>query len=616
MNPNRADQPRAGGAAQEGPGDPDRRRPRTPRSCRRRPGSRSPASPTPSSTLSPTDHRPQERLGAARLAEPAPLRGGDRPRERGPTHDLRLPRPRTAARAPDAAARPTGGGRSRLRSAASASPGRDHRDGAAVLASVDHLRARRAEREQPGRRGARRDRDPGGHRPARTTSSGSTARSWSSTRRLGRLRAPRRPRAVLVHHRPGDRQHPHRAAGRPLHRGARAGARHPDRRQRRDRRRAQQRRASSTGRVTLVCSVLGTLPPFVIGMALIVVFAVKLQLLPAGGYVPLGRRTRPSGCASRSCPASRSASTWRPRSPASCAPRWSARCGRTTSIGAQMRGFGRRRVLFGHVLRNAAGPTLAVIGLAIPLIMGGAVITEKLFGLPGIAQLALQSAEKGDVPVVLGTLLVTAVIVVAASLVVNVAPGRARPGRPPRRRRRRGSAMTTLRALLAHPEPARVALRRSCRDRVPGGASAARSRRTTRSRQYTDEVLQGPTAEHLLGTDYVGRDVLQPADGRHPALGGRCRWRRSRSAAVLGVPSGLAVGVDRAGSASGSRCGSRHADDPAVHRLRHRGGRHPRQRAAAGDGRGRRPDQPDLLPGHPGGGPRPVAGRSTSRPPS
>jgi peptide/nickel transport system permease protein len=77
-------------------------------------------------------------------------------------------------------------------------------------------------------------------------------------------------------------------------------------------------------------------------------------------------------------------------------------------------------VLFGHVLRNAIGPTLAVVGMAIPLIIGGAVMTEKLFGLPGIAQLALQSAEKGDVPVVLGTLLVTAVIVVAASLVINV----------------------------------------------------------------------------------------------------------------------------------------------------------------------------------------------------
>ena len=86
-----------------------------------------------------------------------------------------------------------------------------------------------------------------------------------------------------------------------------------------------------------------------------------------------------------------------------------------------MRGFSRRRVLFGHVLRNAAGPALAVLGLAVPAIIGGAVITEKLFNLPGIAQLALQSAQQGDVPVILGTLLVTVVVVLVASMVVNVA---------------------------------------------------------------------------------------------------------------------------------------------------------------------------------------------------
>jgi peptide/nickel transport system permease protein len=171
--------------------------------------------------------------------------------------------------------------------------------------------------------------------------------------------------------------------------------------------------------VTLVCSVLGTLPPFVIGMALIVVFSVKLQVLPAGGYVPLAvdpaEWLRFSILPALALSLDVAASI--------------ARQLRTSlvgelrenyAVGAEMRGFGRRRVLFGHVLRNAAGPTLAVIGLAIPLIIGGAVMTEKLFGLPGIAQLALQSAEKGDVPVVLGTLLVTAVIVVAASLVINV----------------------------------------------------------------------------------------------------------------------------------------------------------------------------------------------------
>jgi peptide/nickel transport system permease protein len=171
--------------------------------------------------------------------------------------------------------------------------------------------------------------------------------------------------------------------------------------------------------VTLVCSVLATLPPFVIGMALIVVFAVKLQWLPAGGYVAVGDdpvqwlrfAILPSLALSLDVAAS-IARQLRTSLVGSLAENY--------AVGAEMRGFGRSRVLFGHVLRNAAGPTLAVIGLAVPLIVGGAVITEQLFGLPGIAQLALQSAEKGDVPVVLGTLLVTAVIVVVASLVINV----------------------------------------------------------------------------------------------------------------------------------------------------------------------------------------------------
>lgn len=171
--------------------------------------------------------------------------------------------------------------------------------------------------------------------------------------------------------------------------------------------------------VTLVCSVLSTLPPFVIGMTLIVLFSVKLQLLPAGGYVPmsqgLGEWLRFAILPSLALSLDVAASIARQlRTSLVGALR------ENYVVGAQMRGFGRRRVLFGHVLRNAVGPTLAVIGLAMPLIMGGAVITEKLFGLPGIAQLALQSAEKGDVPVVLGTLLVTAVIVVAAGLVINL----------------------------------------------------------------------------------------------------------------------------------------------------------------------------------------------------
>lgn len=172
--------------------------------------------------------------------------------------------------------------------------------------------------------------------------------------------------------------------------------------------------------VTVVCSVVATMPPFVIGIGLIVLFSVQLEWLPSGGYVPISQdpvewlRFAILPAIALSVDAAGSL----------------ARQLRTSLVGAlrenyatgaEMRGFSRRRVLLGHVLRNASGPALAVLGLAVPTIIGGAVIAEKLFNLPGIAQLALQSAEQGDVPVILGTLLVTVIVVLIASTLVNIA---------------------------------------------------------------------------------------------------------------------------------------------------------------------------------------------------
>lgn len=171
--------------------------------------------------------------------------------------------------------------------------------------------------------------------------------------------------------------------------------------------------------ITVVCSVVATLPPFVIGIALIIVFSVNLDWLPAGGYVPFQQdpvewlrfTILPAFALSIDTAASL---TRQLRTSLVGALR------ENYAVGAEMRGYSRRRVLFGHVLRNAAGPGLAVIGLAIPLILGGAVITEKLFNIPGIAQLSLQAAEQGDIPVILGTLMVTVLVVLVASMVVNV----------------------------------------------------------------------------------------------------------------------------------------------------------------------------------------------------
>jgi len=170
--------------------------------------------------------------------------------------------------------------------------------------------------------------------------------------------------------------------------------------------------------ITVFCSVLATLPPFVIGIALIVLLAVKARLFPAGGYSPyaidpvhwLRYATLPALALALEV-AANIARQLRTTLVSSQAENY--------AIGARMRGYGRARVLFGHVLRNAVAPTLAVVTNALPLIIGGAVMTEKLFNLPGVAQLALQSAQRGDVPVVLGTLLVTSAVVLLGTLALG-----------------------------------------------------------------------------------------------------------------------------------------------------------------------------------------------------
>ncbi|MFE2427699.1 ABC transporter permease [Streptomyces sp. NPDC059373] len=172
--------------------------------------------------------------------------------------------------------------------------------------------------------------------------------------------------------------------------------------------------------VTVVCSVLGTLPPFVLAIGLIVIFSVQLGALPSGGYVSFstgpGEWLRYAILPAFALSLDAAASI--------------ARQLRTSLVGelrenyvtgAVMRGFSARRVLFGHVLRNAAGPALTVLGMSVPVILGGAVVTERIFNLPGIAQLSLQAAEQHDIPVVQGTLLVTVTVVLVANLAVNAA---------------------------------------------------------------------------------------------------------------------------------------------------------------------------------------------------
>jgi peptide/nickel transport system permease protein len=170
--------------------------------------------------------------------------------------------------------------------------------------------------------------------------------------------------------------------------------------------------------LTLVCSAVSTLPAFVVGIILVVIFAVAARVLPANGYVGpaqgigpwLEHILLPSLALALQVAAD------------------IARQLRTSLVavleqnyitGARVRGLPYWRVLFRHALRNAVGPALVILGNDFPIMLAGAVAAEAVFSLPGLGQLLLNAAESRDIPVVQGLLLVVAAFVVVVNLVVN-----------------------------------------------------------------------------------------------------------------------------------------------------------------------------------------------------
>lgn len=89
----------------------------------------------------------------------------------------------------------------------------------------------------------------------------------------------------------------------------------------------------------------------------------------------------------------------------------------------RVRGLPERTVIFTHVLRNAAGPALAVMALQFVGLLGGAVIVEQMFAIPGIGQLSVTSTTRGDVPVVMGVVIVMAIVVLIVNLLIDLLQG-------------------------------------------------------------------------------------------------------------------------------------------------------------------------------------------------
>lgn len=94
---------------------------------------------------------------------------------------------------------------------------------------------------------------------------------------------------------------------------------------------------------------------------------------------------------------------------------------------ARAKGLRTRTVLMKHALRNALLPVITILGLSVPTLIGGSVIIESIFALPGLGQLFYQGVMGRDYPLIMGNLVLGAMLTLAGNLIADVAYGLADP---------------------------------------------------------------------------------------------------------------------------------------------------------------------------------------------
>ncbi|MGF3056791.1 ABC transporter permease [Microbacterium sp. YY-01] len=175
--------------------------------------------------------------------------------------------------------------------------------------------------------------------------------------------------------------------------------------------------------VLQVLSIIGfALPGFWLALMLVVWFAIENPIFPATGYTPISDGV---GAWARSI----------------VLPVTALAVGAVTATAQQVRGavrdvlqqdwvrtlrargISQASLIFKHVLRSAGVAGLTVIGLQFIGLLGGAVFVERVFAIPGMGQVLVTSTAQGDLPLVLGVVLVTTVIVVIVNLVIDVGVG-------------------------------------------------------------------------------------------------------------------------------------------------------------------------------------------------
>jgi peptide/nickel transport system permease protein len=159
------------------------------------------------------------------------------------------------------------------------------------------------------------------------------------------------------------------------------------------------------------------MPQFLIGIALIYLFALRLHIFPVGGYGSgLGGHLR-----SMFLPSLTVAIGLAPVIIRSLRVSMLEVLGSDYVTTARSKGVHGSRLFIRHVLRNAIIPAVTVLGINIGFLIGGTLIVENVFAVPGIGQLMVQSIFDRDFPVVQGVTLVFGVIVVLVNLLTDVA---------------------------------------------------------------------------------------------------------------------------------------------------------------------------------------------------
>ncbi len=162
-----------------------------------------------------------------------------------------------------------------------------------------------------------------------------------------------------------------------------------------------------------------SLPVFVVGYVLAFVFALQFEWLPVQGYTPLAAGLWP-WLQNLILPALALGSVY---------IALIARITRASMLEvlqqdyvrtARAKGLGQRNILFVHALKNAAVPIVTVIGIGIALLIGGAVVTESVFAIPGLGRLTIDAILRRDYPVIQGIVLLFSFVYVLVNLLVDV----------------------------------------------------------------------------------------------------------------------------------------------------------------------------------------------------